>query len=63
MPAVPEARLEVQGTELIETQQPGTCRWVGVEVQDPVLLGLELGIGRRLPGLVVGEADTGESGH
>jgi hypothetical protein len=33
MPAVPEARLEVQGTELIETQHPGTCRWMGVQVR------------------------------
>jgi len=37
---------------------PGAERWMGVQIQDPVLLRLELGVGRGLPGLVVGEADA-----
>src|SRR5271157_2227125 len=31
---------------------------MGVKVEDPVLLDLEVGVGRRLPGLVVREADA-----
>ena len=58
MPAVPEPRLEVQGSELVEAEHPRTRRRVRVQVEDAVLLGLEVGVGRGLPGLVVGEADA-----
>src|ERR1019366_8953206 len=58
MPAVPEPRLEVQGAELVEAEYARPPRRVRVQVEDPVLLGLEVGIGRRLPRLVVGEADA-----
>src|SRR5450756_1300400 len=59
MPAAAESGLQVQGAELIEAEHPGTDRWMGVQVEDPVLLRLELGVGGGLPGLVVGEADAG----
>jgi hypothetical protein len=59
MPAAAEAGLEVQRAELVEAEHPGPERWMGEQIQDPVLLRLELGVGGGLPGLVVGEANAG----
>ncbi len=56
--AVAEPRLKVQGAELIEAEDPCVFRRVGVQVEDPVLPGFEVGIERRSPGLVVAEADA-----
>jgi hypothetical protein len=57
MPALAAPRLPVQGTELVETEHPTARRRVRVQVEDAVLRGLELGVGRGLPRLVMGEAD------
>jgi hypothetical protein len=59
VPATAEPRLEVQRTELVEADDAAARRRVRVQVEDPVLLGLELGIRRGLPGLVVLEPDAG----
>ena len=58
MPAPAQAWLEVQGAELVEAEHAAALGRMGVEVEHPVLLGLEVGVGRGLPGLVVHEADA-----
>jgi len=59
VPALAESRLQVERAELVEAEDPAALGRVRVQVEDPVLLGLELGIGRGLPGLVVLEPDAG----
>jgi hypothetical protein len=54
IPAAAESGLEVQGAELVGATHLGTERRVGVQIEDPVLLRLELGVGGGLRGLVVG---------
>jgi hypothetical protein len=63
VPAPPQPRLQIEGAELIETEHPGSLGRARVRVEDPVLLGLELGVGRALPGLVVLEPNAGLVEH